>query len=122
MKLSTLGTSRNLLGKFNEIKKVKHLTGNKTPDSSGVLTTDSGKTSLLGERRKSTGVEMKNINNMEFMDVFDKTNRIFKEIHTEYNKLQSEQNRRLLPKFDDDENFRISKNINNLVRDITKKS
>ena len=38
---------------------------------------------LLGDRKKSSGVEMKNVNSVEFMDIFDKTNRIFKEIQTE---------------------------------------
>jgi hypothetical protein len=81
----------------------------------------------LGERRKSAGVEMKSINNIEFMDIFDKTNLIFKEIQSECKidcyiviKLQGEQNRRILPKFDEDENKEISYNIHKLVNYITK--
>ncbi len=61
------------------------------------------------------------------MDIFDKTNLIFKEIQSECKidcyiviKLQGEQNRRILPKFDEDENKEISYNIHKLVNYITK--
>jgi len=100
---------------------VKTLTGNKGNNSAEILTTDSGKISLLGERRKSAGVEMNNINSTEFMDLFDKTNRLFKEINTDFAKLQNEQHKRILPKFNEDENLKISRGINNLVSFITKK-
>lgn len=70
---------------------------------------------------------MKNISNLEFMDIFDKTNLIFKEIQSECKindyiviKLQGEQNRRILPKFDEDENKDISNHIHKLVNYITK--
>ena len=77
----------------------------------------------------SFGLEMKNVNTLKFMDVFDKTNRLFKEIQLDCNlnfkfylvgKLQIEQNRRILPKFDEIENMTITNSIHRLVKSITK--
>jgi len=120
--VTTLGTSRSLLGKYIEMKKTKNLLGNKSSDSSGILLTDS-KVSLLGERRNSPALELSKLGkvNNEFMEIFEKTNRLFKEINNEFVKLQNEQHRRILPKFEEDENRKISKSIDFFVQSITKK-
>lgn len=44
MKINTLGASRSLVMKLNEIKKARNLSGNLVYDSTVVMTSDSGKT------------------------------------------------------------------------------
>jgi hypothetical protein len=44
LKVNTLGASRSLIIKLNEIKKARNLSGNVVLDTSVVLNTDSGKT------------------------------------------------------------------------------
>jgi syntaxin 16 len=106
--------------KLVEMKK----TNPKLNDSGGKLLNDgNNKYNLLNNSSKGeASVVMSSGGNSapDFVDIFDKTNRTFTEIAAKFTRLQEEQQKRIMPRFNEDENVKINKVINSIANDITK--
>jgi syntaxin 16 len=57
----------------------------------------------------------------KYIEKFDNSNDILKDLEIKLSKLQENQQRRLVPKFDDEENKKIEKIIDSLVKEMTSK-
>lgn len=63
----------------------------------------------------------KDYQSTQYLDIFNSTNHLYDELRNNYVILQQEQQKRIIPKFDDEENRKIDKKIKELVIDMTRK-
>jgi syntaxin 16 len=59
--------------------------------------------------------------NTRYIDIFNSTNLLYEELRQNYVILQQEQQKRIIPKFDEEENRKIDKKIKELVIEMTRK-
>jgi len=80
---------------------------------------------LMTEKEKPNNMnELSSLNSSlppKYMERFDMCNDIIKELEIKLSRLQENQQKRLVPKFDDDENKKLDKEISILVQEMTNK-
>jgi len=95
----------------------------------GSSLSDNGKTSLLGKPQEKsdksqfnkTEMTIVKAQNHRYIDIFNLTNAIYDDLRQNFVVLQSEQQKRIIPKFEDDENKIIDRKIKELVIEMTRK-
>ena len=66
-------------------------------------------------------IELQNFNNPKYMDLYEQCNDLLKDLEVEFNKLKEEQQKRVVPSFNEAESKLISQNIQLISDKMTKK-
>ena len=64
-------------------------------------------------------IELQNINNPKYMDIYEQCDNILKEFDIEFNKLKEEQQKRIVPNFNETESKLITQNIQMISNKMT---
>ena len=120
-KESKYGIMRNLSIRYLMIREKININYNNNNDAINYVESSHNErfTSHLISTKDRT--ELQNFNNPKYMDLYEQCNELLKDLEVEFNKLKEEQQKRVVPSFNEAESKLISQNIQLISDKMTKK-
>jgi syntaxin 16 len=121
VKESKYGISRSLLFRYLAIRE--RLNNNYNKNNNNIYYNDNPQSvkytsHLISSKDK---IELQNINIPKYMEVYEQCNNLLKDFELEFNKLKEEQQKRIVPNFNESESKLINQNIQYISNKMTQK-
>ena len=119
-KENKFGIIRNLSIRYLMIREKLNINYNKINNSNYLETSHNERftSHLISSKDK---IELQNIYSPKYMEIYEKCNNLLKDLDIEFNKLKEEQQKRIVPSFNEAESKLINQNIQMISDKMTKK-
>ena len=119
-KENKFGIIRNLSIRYLMIREKLNINYNKINNSNYLETTHNERftSHLISSKDK---IELQNIYSPKYMEIYEQCNNLLKDLDIEFNKLKEEQQKRIVPSFNEAESKLINQNIQMISDKMTKK-
>ena len=112
------GVSRNLSMRYIMIREKMNIHYNKKNNIFNENNSDKFTSQLISSKDK---IELQNLQSPRYMDMYEQCNNLLKDLDIEFNKLKEEQQKRIVPTFDETNTKLINQNIQMISDKMTKK-
>ncbi len=119
-KESKYGISRNLSFRYLTILQKLNIHYNKDNNSKALISEDISNNRYTSKLISSNDkIELKNVSTPKYMQLYEECNNILKDFDIEFNKLKEEQQKRIVPNFNETESKLITQNIQMISSKMT---
>ena len=119
-KESKYGISRNLSFRYLTILQKLNIHYNKDNNSKALISEDISNNRYTSKLISSNDkIELQNVSTPEYMQLYEECNNILKDFDIEFNKLKEEQQKRIVPNFNETESKLITQNIQMISSKMT---
>ena len=119
-KESKYGISRNLSFRYLTILQKLNIHYNKENNSKALISEDISNNRYTSKLISSNDkIELQNVSTPEYMQLYEECNNILKDFDIEFNKLKEEQQKRIVPNFNETESKLITQNIQMISSKMT---
>ena len=114
------GITRNLLIRYLSIREKLniHYSKKNKLDFNENYNNDKFTSNLISPKDQ---IELQNVDSPQYMEVYDQCNNLLKDVEVEFNKLKDEQQKRIVPSFNEVESKLIDQNIQYISNKMTQK-
>ena len=115
------GIIRNLSIRYLMIREKLNINYNKDNYQNNYIETNNNErftSHLISSKER---IELQNFNSPKYMDLYEQCNNLLKDLEVEFNKLKEEQQKRIVPSFNEAESKLINQNIQLISDKMTKK-
>ena len=120
-KESKYGIMRNLSIRYLMIREKININYNNNNDAINYVESSHNERFTSHLISTKDRIELQNFNNPKYMDLYEQCNDLLKDLEVEFNKLKEEQQKRVVPSFNEAESKLISQNIQLISDKMTKK-
>ena len=119
-KESKHGISRNLSMRYLMIREKLNINYNKENNIRTYISENISNNRYTSKLIQSNDkIELQNVNNPKYMDIYEQCDNLLKDFDIEFNKLKEEQQKRIVPNFNETESKLITQNINMISTKMT---
>ena len=119
-KESKYGISRNLSMRYLMIREKLNINYNKENNIRTYISENISNNRYTSKLIQSNDkIELQNVNNPKYMDIYEQCDNLLKDFDIEFNKLKEEQQKRIVPNFNETESKLITQNINMISTKMT---
>ena len=119
-KESKYGISRNLSIRYLTMRQKLNIHYNKENNSKALISEDISNNRYTSKLISSNDkIELQNVSSPKYMQLYDECNNILKDFEIEFNKLKEEQQKRIVPNFNETESKLIIQNIQMISSKMT---
>ena len=119
-KESKYGISRNLSFRYLTILQKLNIHYNKENNSKALISEDISNNRFTSQLISSNDkIELQNVSTPKYMQLYEECNNILKDFDIEFNKLKEEQQKRIVPNFNETESKLITQNIQMISSKMT---
>ena len=119
-KESKYGISRNLSMRYLMIREKLNINYSKENNIRTYISENISNNRYTSKLIQSNDkIELQNVNNPKYMDIYEQCDNLLKDFDIEFNKLKEEQQKRIVPNFNETESKLITQNINMISTKMT---
>lgn len=115
------GIIRNLSIRYLMIREKLNINYNKDNYQNNYIETNNNERFTSHLISSKDRIELQNFNSPKYMDLYEQCNNLLKDLEVEFNKLKEEQQKRIVPSFNEAESKLINQNIQLISDKMTKK-
>ena len=119
-KESKFGISRNLSFRYSMIQQKLNINYNKDNNTKSYISENISNNRYTSKLIQSNDrIELQNMSNPKYMDLYEQCDNLLKDFNVEFNKLKEEQQKRIVPNFNETETKLITQNIRMISTKMT---